>query len=129
MSKVITLGEQIDDLFKLDEEIGVLNTKLGELKKTQAEKELVVLKALGAQKLEQSRGSAGSITISRRQVPQVKDWDKVYGFIHKSKMAYLLEKRVSSKVYNELILTIRGGKVPGVESFEKVTLSYHSNPK
>lgn len=129
MSKVTTLGEQIDDLFELDERISAINTTLGVLKKEQEEKEIAVLKALGAQKLEQSRGSKGSITISRRPVPQAKDWDKIYGYINKHKMPYLLEKRVSSKVYNEIIATIRGGKIPGLETFEKVTLSYHSNPK
>lgn len=126
MSKDVapTLGEQIDALFELDDQISELSEKVSKLKQQQTEKETLLMEAMKKQGIEQSRGKRGGITIAKAIVPAVKDWDLLYKFVIKHKVPELFERRVGAQKYRELIATIRGNKIPGVESFERHTLSY-----
>lgn len=55
------------------------------------------------------------------EVPVVEDWDQLYAYIHENDAFHLLQRRVSSTAYRELIAS--GEALPGVRSFEKVSLN------
>lgn len=65
------------------------------------------------------RTSVNGITLAKSdtQVPNVTDWDALGQFILEQGMLVLLQRRVSSAAWKELLDL--GTEVPGVESFTK----------
>jgi hypothetical protein len=72
--------------------------------------------------MEKGSGSAATATLNKNPVPSVKDWDKVYAYILKTKEFDLLERRFGKAAYKERIE--RGEKIPGVETFWAKSISY-----
>jgi hypothetical protein len=80
------------------------------------------LKSLIYAKLDEQgvdRTSVNGITLSKSdtQVPNVTDWDALNQFILEQGMLVLLQRRVSSAAWKELLEL--GTEVPGIESFTK----------
>jgi hypothetical protein len=65
----------------------------------------------------------GSISRVTQEVPQIKDYDAFWKFVRRSNKPELLQRRVSTTAWREVKELRRDGKVPGVETFEKVSLS------
>lgn len=67
-------------------------------------------------------GLHSSATMTISDVPTVKDWGLVEGWIYENKALHLLQKRISSKVW-ETTVTVEG-EIPGIETFvqEKISL-------
>ena len=70
---------------------------------------------------------AGSIKFAEKDVFNVKDWNKVYKHILKTKNFGFLQKRLSTALLNE-IYEDTGKTIAGVEHFTKKSLS-HSKAK
>lgn len=76
-------------------------------------------------------GKVARVTVVTKEIPQVKDWDKVYQFIlkhaekntgaRKLEMFALLQRRLGEELLKELWDS--GVKVPGVEPFTVVDVS------
>ncbi len=120
------IGQLIDELAEIREKRTALNKQSDELGATQAGIEVQLIAALEKQGVESSRGASATATISKQVVPRVVDWDKLYAFMLKHKLPYLLEKRPAASVYREVLSTRNGKPIPGVESFEKVSISLRS---
>lgn len=64
-----------------------------------------------------------TVTNVEKERPHVQDWDAFYGYLKRSGDLYLLERRVSSKAFKE-VLDLRNGKdLPGVSTFKYQQLS------
>jgi hypothetical protein len=122
-----TVGQLIDQMVDFDEKIGALNKQAKDLKELKDDIELKLIAALEEQGVESSRGARATATISKSIVASVKDWDQVYNFVHKHKMAYLFEKRITSTVFRELLASRKGKAIPGIEPFERKVISLRSN--
>lgn len=115
------MGACADRLFQLREK------RLEEQKKVDAiEAEEKALKEHIIQTLPKSdaSGVAGKIarvTVITKQVPQVKDWDVFYKHIKKTGEFELLQRRLTDTAIRER--WDEGKKVPGVESFNALTVS------
>lgn len=68
-------------------------------------------------------GQRAQVTIVRKTIPQLKDWDAFTKGILKSKDFSLLNRAINKKAIEERWEA--GKAVAGVESFETVTLSLH----
>ena len=66
-------------------------------------------------------GKHARVTIVKKQVAQVKDWDLFYRYVLKTKDFSLLQRRVGEAAVQER--WDAGKPVPGVEPFVVVTLS------
>lgn len=66
-------------------------------------------------------GKKWMVERSDKQVPTVKDWDKLYGYISKNDRFDLLHRRVNEKAVTDMWDDKK--TVPGVEPFTVVTLS------
>lgn len=66
-------------------------------------------------------GKLARVTVITKQIPQVQDWDKFYTYVAKTKSFDLLQRRLTDTAVKERWEA--GKKVPGVESFNAVTLS------
>lgn len=121
-----SLGAQIDALHENREEIRKL-TK--DLKKLTGAKEILeqgLLASMAAQDLEQSRGAIATATVSITTVPNVFDWEAFYDFIKETDAFYLLDRRAASVAYRELLESREGEAIPGVQPYDKITISLRS---
>ena len=69
-------------------------------------------------------GAAGKhhrAQVKTEEIPQVKDWDAFYQFIHKNKAYELLQRRVSTEAAKERLES--GKPVPGLGTFTAVKVS------
>ncbi len=117
------IGTLIDQLFEVREKIRLLNKQAEDLSTGKTELELKLIEALKTQGIEQSRGAKATATVTKAIVPQVSDWDKVYAFVLKHKLPYIFEKRISASVFREVLESLKSKKIPGIEPFEKVSIS------
>jgi len=118
------IGDIVDQLKDIKDEVDDLNAKLVLVKAKYNEKEAELYKAADEQKTSAGKGTRGSFSIGDSVVPQVKDWDLFYKFIHKNKWWHLLERRPSVVACRELFDT--KGKIPGVEKFTKRKINLRS---
>jgi hypothetical protein len=115
------MGACADRLFELREK------RLEEQKKVDAiEAEEKAIKEHIIQNLPKSEasgvaGKVARVTVITKQVPQVKDWDVFYKHIKKTGEFELLQRRLTDTAIRER--WDAGKQVPGVESFNAVTLS------
>jgi len=66
-------------------------------------------------------GKVAKAYVYTKDVPQVKDWPKLYAYIVKTKSWDLLQRRLAEGAVNERLADKK--KVPGVEIFRAVTVS------
>lgn len=120
---------------KFPKHIGQCADQLYDLraKRLKAEKEVEAMKALETalrehiiKELPKSKASgvAGKharVKIEIKEVPQPKDWNKLYKFIAKKKRFDLLQRRLANKAVMDMFE--EGSPVPGVEVFKTPTVS------
>lgn len=116
-----SVGALIDSLYqlreskrKLEDEIKGIATQFSALEEQLMEK-------LDAEGMDKATGKLASVSISSSVAADVEDWETFYGFIKKTGYFHLLERRVSSAAYRELLEA--GKKVPGVQPFTKKRLN------
>lgn len=66
-------------------------------------------------------GAIANVKVVNKMVPQVKDWDALYAYIHKTKSFDLLNRALNKGAVEERYEA--GKKVPGVEDFQTTTVS------
>lgn len=66
-------------------------------------------------------GKVARVTVVTKPVPQVKDWEKFYAHVKKTGQFELMQRRLSDTAIKERWEA--GKSVPGVESFNVVTVS------
>lgn len=115
-----TIGAKIDRLFELREEQRALEKKVDEIKESRNALEQDLLVQMQAEGVSKSTGKCATAAISTSIKPQVEDWDRFYGFIHRHKYFHLLERRPSVTGCRELFET--KGKIPGVVPFSVNTI-------
>lgn len=120
-AKVPSLGVQIDSLYKLREELRVIQEK----EKAQLEKigaaEIVLMETMEREGVDKSTGKLATVSISESVSANVVDWDVFGAYVIKNKYLHLLQRRISDPAARELFET--KGKIPGVEPFTKRRLN------
>jgi DNA repair exonuclease SbcCD ATPase subunit len=121
-----TIGELIDDIYKVREKIKGLTAQVSELEVQKAELEGHLLTLMDDQGVTQSRGSLASATRKVETVAQADDWEKLYPYISRTKSWQLLHRRLNNAAYRELLEQRNGKPIPGLSSFNKVSISLRS---
>lgn len=80
-----------------------------------------LLTRLDDQGMLQGKTTAGTATITTTIQPVVTDWDALHEHIKETGDFYLLQKRPAAAAFRELHQS--GEKIPGMEAFEKRTIS------
>lgn len=117
----MTLGAIIDRMETLKRQRGELSAQDKELKTEYDELELALLTKLNENGITQSRGSLATATVSQITVPTIEDWGAFEEYVMQKEALYMLEKRVSSAAFRELIQ--QGEEVPGLKPFVKTSIS------
>jgi len=120
----LKIGTKVDKFLKLKKEISANekahNDKQKIIKAKADELELDIIKTLKADKLDKVEGKIGSVKYKKDPLPSAEDWQALYKYIKKENAFFLLQKRVSTSAYKELIEA--GVKVPGLKTFYKESL-------
>jgi len=120
-----TLGACIDLLYATREKRTALERsiekKVEDLKKEEQALEKHLFDTFGKDDLDGAKGKRATAGLTRQTVPNVKDWERLYGYIKKHDAFELLQKRVSGTAYRERLEAKE--VIPGVEAFTLTKLS------
>jgi hypothetical protein len=111
----MSIGALIAHHEELRNEKRRLNERLKELDGDLRDSESQVLDALDTAGLEHAKIDGVSVSISEQTMPNVNDWDALYEFIKEHDAFYMLQRRVSTGPYREMLQMEQ--PVPGVEPY------------
>jgi hypothetical protein len=107
------IGDLSRKLFDLKSKKAELNKEVKELNPLIEETEKELLTKMRDEGLPSISNDLGTIYISPQVVPNVINWDMFYEFIRKTNSFHLLERRLTSTAYREMVEN--GEEVPGVD--------------
>ena len=110
------VGETIDAIAEIDDQIDRINAKLTMIKKRRAKHEERLMRLLGKQTLNKASGKLAHASLGSRRHAGIKDMAKFNKYV-KAKNAFdLYQRRINSKAYFDRLAA--GDSVPGVEVYE-----------
>ena len=110
------INELIKARAEVKDAIAVLNAELKIVNKSKDELDYQLLTKLDEQGLSRTANDKASVSINQDLVPEVTDWDALYEHISETKDYSLLQRRVSSTAYKELLKLEQA--IPGVQPRE-----------
>lgn len=121
------VGQLIDAYFDLREEKRTHEAQIKILNDHMSRIEAAIMEKLDHEQVDQSRGHKATASISESVVPTVTDYEAFSKFVLRHKAIHLLEKRVSSRAYREMLE--ERGEVPGLEPYTKRRLNVQKRSK
>lgn len=119
MSEVIALQKEdmsvnqlINKRASVKGEMDQLNKQIKELRAESDYLDVLLLKKMDAEGVSRTANDAASVSINEDTVPDVIDWDALYEHVTSTQDFSLLQRRVSSTAYKELLKM--GENVPGL---------------
>lgn len=120
----MNINELIEARAKVKDAMAGLNSELKELRQTQDDLDYKLMTQLDEQGLSRTANDKASVSINSDTVPDVTDWDALYEHINSTKDYSLLQRRVSSTAYKELLKLGEG--VPGLQPREIRRINFRS---
>lgn len=124
--KQADLGTEIDKLNKLRATRQEKSKAFDEAKRVENEQQQKVIELLKAQRLDRASGHEITASITKSEVVQVEDWDKVNNFILRNKYTHLFHRRLSDPAVREVVEARKGKPIPGTKMVEIEKLSVTS---
>jgi len=116
-----SLGACADRLLKLREEKSLIQRQLDTLDEERRTIENHLIENLPKSNAEGIMGKTAKAVVTSKVVASVKDWDKFYKYLLKSKDFSLMQRRVNDKSWRDQVED--GKKIPGVEGFNAIKVS------
>ncbi len=107
----MSIGNMIDSLYDLRQQRLNLQKQVDALKEQETALREAILFELDMNGLAKASGSHATAGVTLAIQPSVEDWDAVYGFIKQHERFDLLQKRLSTTAWRELV--DEGVHVPG----------------
>lgn len=124
LTPVRTIDELIDRKKSIKSQMEKLNSELKGLREQENDIDLELLKKLDAEGLKKTANEVASVSIKEETVPDVHDWDALYAHIISSGDFSLIQRRVSSTAYRELLKL--GENVPGLQPRDIRRINFRS---
>ena len=67
-------------------------------------------------------GQNATASLQINTVPTVKDWGKVYEWVHNNEAYHLFQRRLSATAFREELENRQGEEIPGIEAFDNKKL-------
>lgn len=113
------IGAKVNELHDQREKIREVEAKLTGLKKTYSTLADELMDTMEDSGLDQIRGTKATLSLKKTDVANVKDWEKVYNYIHRHKAFHLMFRRIADAAFREE-LELRGKRgIPGIEIFTR----------
>lgn len=113
---VRNINELIDEKKNIKQQMAELNAQLKVLREQESAVDVELLKKLDAEGLSRTANEVASVSINEETVPDVTDWDALYQHVITTGDFSLIQRRVSSTAYRELLKI--GENVPGLQPRE-----------
>lgn len=117
----LSLGQAVDKLYKLRAERRAIEASAELVKADESKLEAYLIDNIPKSDATGVLGKTAKAELKISKQPTVKDWDKVYKYIQKTKKYELLQKRINSAAVKELWEDEK--EVPGVEVFNAIKIS------
>ena len=124
LTPVRTIDELIDRKKSIKSQMEKLNAELKGLREQENDIDLELLKKLDTEGLKKTANEVASVSIKEETVPDVHDWDALYEHIKQTGDFSLIQRRVSSTAYRELLKL--GENVPGLQPREIRRINFRS---
>lgn len=124
LTPVKTIDELIDRKKSIKSQMEKLNNELKGLREQENDIDLELLKKLDTEGLKKTANEVASVSIKEETVPDVHDWDALYAHIISTEDFSLIQRRVSSTAYRELLKL--GENVPGLQPREIRRINFRS---
>lgn len=124
LTPVRTIDELIDRKKSIKSQMEKLNSELKNLREQENDIDLELLKKLDAEGLKKTANEVASVSIKEETVPDVHDWDALYAHIISTGDFSLIQRRVSSTAYRELLKL--GENVPGLQPRDIRRINFRS---
>lgn len=124
LTPVRTIDELIDRKKSIKSQMEKLNNELKGLREQENDIDLELLKKLDTEGLKKTANEVASVSIKEETVPDVHDWDALYAHIISTGDFSLIQRRVSSTAYRELLKL--GENVPGLQPREIRRINFRS---
>lgn len=115
------IGTLVDKLYSLRQERFKLQRRVDELKKEESEIQEYLISEIPKSNSIGVSGHQARVQIVKKQVPTVTDWDSLYAYISSTENYQLLQRRLNTAAYTELIES--GEELKGVGLTQIVNLS------
>jgi hypothetical protein len=103
----------IDERATIKAQMDGLNKRLKEFREALDQVDILLLKKLYDEGLNRTANGIASVSINEDTVPDVSDWDALYKHVIATEDFSLIQRRVSSTAYRELLKM--GEAVPGLQ--------------
>ena len=107
-----TMNSIIDERASLKAQMDGLNKRLKEFREALDQVDRLLLKKMDNEGLSRTANGIASVSINEDTVPDVSDWDALYAHVIATGDFSLIQRRVSSTAYRELLKM--GEAVPGL---------------
>ena len=124
LTPIRTIDELIDKKKSIKSQMEKLNNELKGLREQENDIDLELLKKLDTEGLKKTANEVASVSIKEETVPDVHDWDALYAHIISTGDFSLIQRRVSSTAYRELLKL--GENVPGLQPREIRRINFRS---
>lgn len=116
-----TIGACADLLYTVRQERLELQKRVEALASKESELREHIIQTLPKSEASGVAGKLARVSVVKKDVPQVKDWDQLWNHVKKTGQFELLQRRVNDSAVKER--WDEGKSVPGVEVFKAVTVS------
>ncbi len=116
-----SMGVCADQLYALRDKRIAESKKLDEMVAEESALKNHIIENLPKSEQTGASGKTANVKVVTKEIPVVENWDDFYGYVRKTKRTDLLQKRLSEGAIAEILDA--GKKVPGIGTFDKVTLS------
>jgi len=107
-----SITELINHRAEIKGQMDQLNKQLKELRGEQDYLDVLLLKKMDAEGVSRTANENASVSINEDTMPNVDDWDALYEHVTSTQDFSLLQRRVSSTAYKELLKM--GETIPGM---------------
>ena len=113
----MNLSELINQLVEVKQQRADLSLQDSDLSKQAAQLEADIMHAMSEAGTTKAASEAGhSVTMSKKTVPVITDWESFYEYVSQTKSFDLLHKRLSSTAFKDRIE--QGEQIPGSSATE-----------
>ena len=113
VNETSNINALIDERATIKAQMDGLNKRLKEFRAALDQVDILLLKKLDDEGLNRTANGIASVSINEDTVPDVSDWDALYKHVIATEDFSLIQRRVSSTAYRELLKM--GEAVPGLQ--------------
>ena len=123
MARQLKIGTLIDRLWKADQEVKAKEAEVKKLKAKRGDIEDEIYARFTKDQINGATGKLAKVSLRRSKSGTITDYDAFEKFVYRNKALELLQTRISNKAWQERVTQRKGKPIPGVSTFERVSIS------